>query len=252
MRTLLDSGADITIGQIVANNFRSADVFKKYKIDFCCKGGSSLKDICSEKNLDFDLIRNELEQKMMAGPSSFEPRYQDIPVDVLFRHIEQRHHAYIREHIPLILEYLNKVNKVHGRNHPELNEVMMQFINCSQELKHHMVEEESILFPAINKLAECEREGETLNRAFFFGTLSGIVGTMRNEHIIEGHRASRIAELTNNFTPPADACATFKVLYYKLEEFTNDLFTHIHLENNILFPKAIELERLYVHPSCKI
>jgi len=137
---------------------------------------------------------------------------------------------------------LNHTVPVHGANHPELAEIYNLFGCCASELTHHMIKEESILFPAIAKLALARQEG-TAMAPFFFGRLSNPIGMMESEHTAEGDRFFRIADLTNNFTPPEDACTTYRVAFQKLEEFQNDLFTHIHLENNILFPKALEMER---------
>jgi regulator of cell morphogenesis and NO signaling len=201
-----------------------------------------LADVCQERHLDLEAIERELDEKTaMTAPIS-EDEYLVMDLGLLAEHILNTHHTYVRESIPPMLAFLNKVNKVHGANHPELAEIYDLFEGCANELTHHMVKEENILFPAIKKLADALQSGAAI-APFFFGHLENPIGMMEQEHIVEGDRFFRIADLTNNFTPPNDACTTYRVAFQKLEEFQNDLFTHIHLENNILFPKALEMEK---------
>jgi regulator of cell morphogenesis and NO signaling len=235
-----------TVGQIVANNFRTAEVFKKHGIDFCCKGGRLLQDVCSEKGIDKGKIEHELQEITRSVAPLTEKAFKDMPLDELAAYIEKTHHSYVRESIPVLLAYLDKVNKVHGGRHPELNELYMQFAECAEELTQHMVKEETILFPAIKKLAIAMKAGTALSAPFFFGKLSNPISMMEREHTTEGERFARITELCNNYTPPEDACTTYRVSFLKLEEFMNNLFTHIHLENNILFPGALKAEEAMV------
>jgi len=232
-----------TIGSIVAGNYRTADVFKKYSIDFCCKGGRRLEDVCKEKNLDFSAIEQEVTEKMENTIPIAEDSYRSMELDELAAHIEQVHHKYVRDNIQVLMSYLHKINSVHGARHPELTEIFELFEGCAHELTMHMVKEETVLFPAIKKLATESRLGKTSIKPFFFGSLSNPIGMMEDEHVAEGERFFRIAELSDNFTAPADGCTTYQVAYRKLKEFQDDLFLHIHLENNILFPKAIEMEQ---------
>ena len=242
MNIIPESETQITIGKMVANNFRTAEVFRKYGIDFCCKGGRLLSDVCNEKNLDFEAIENELIEKSSTATPISEDEYHIMAPDVLVDHIVNVHHTYVRESIPPLLAFLNKINKVHSTRHPELAEIYDLFEGCAKELTHHMVKEENILFPAIKKLATSAQTGSSV-QPFFFGPLENPIGMMQQEHITEGERFFRIAELTGNFIPPEDACTTYRVAFQKLEEFQNDLFMHIHLENNILFPKSLEYEK---------
>lgn len=230
----------VTVGQLVAQNFRAAEVFKKYGIDFCCKGGKLLEDVCREKNLDITQIENELMEKFTGNIKLAEDTYNNLPIDQLAEHIQATHHKYVRESIPVLLAYLNKINQVHGGRHPELAEILEEFSQSADELMHHMIKEETILFPAVMKVAECTQNGRQVP-SFFFGPLSNPIGSMQEEHSIEGDRFARMAQLSNNFTPPEDACTTYRVAYMKLNEFADDLFTHIHLENNVLFPKVQEM-----------
>jgi regulator of cell morphogenesis and NO signaling len=231
-----------TIGSIVARNYRTADVFKKYGIDFCCKGGRLLEDVCDEKKLDFSAILEEVMEKMEKTIPIEEDIYQSLQLDELAEHIEQVHHKYVRDNVQVLLSYLHKINSVHGARHPELTEIYSLFEGCVLELTQHMVKEETILFPSIKKLAVAFRDGTTGIKPFFFGALSNPIGMMEDEHVAEGERFFRIAELSNNFTVPADGCTTYQVAFRKLKEFQEDLFQHIHLENNILFPGALKME----------
>lgn len=231
-----------TIGHIVARNYRTADVFKKYGIDFCCKGGRLLEEVCKEKNLNLATIENELIEKMAVVTPVIEDVYQSMQLDELTTHIENVHHKYVRDNITVLMGYLHKINSVHGPRHPELTEIYSLFEGCAHELTQHMVKEETVLFPAIKKLAAAFRDETTSIKPFFFGPLSNPIGMMEDEHVAEGERFFRIAELSNNFTTPPDGCTTYDVAYRKLKEFQDDLFLHIHLENNILFPGALKME----------
>lgn len=245
METILTMQSNPTVGQIVAYNFRAAEVFKKHGIDFCCKGGKLLKDVCSEKNLDQARIEDELAGKFAYSTKLQEDAYHSLPLSELVDHILATHHQYVRESIPVLLGFLDKINKVHGIRHPELADIFAEFAECADELTLHMIKEETILFPAIKKIAECNEAGKDVP-AFFFGPLSNPIKAMEQEHAIEGARFERLAQLSNNFTPPDDACTTYRVAYMKLDEFMNDLFVHIHLENNILFPRVSEIGKTMV------
>lgn len=235
-----------TIGSIVAGNYRTADVFKKYGIDFCCKGGRRLEDVCKEKNLDFLAITQEVVERMENTIPIEEDMYRSMELDELAEHIEQVHHKYVRDNVQVLLSYLHKINSVHGARHQELTEIYSLFEGCALELTQHMVKEETILFPSIKKLAVAFRDGTTGIKPFFFGALSNPIGMMEDEHVAEGERFFRIAKLSSNFTVPADGCTTYQVAFRKLKEFQDDLFQHIHLENNILFPGALKMEEAMV------
>jgi regulator of cell morphogenesis and NO signaling len=242
MKLLQEETTQNTIGQMVAQNYRTAEVFKKHGIDFCCKGGRMLADVCKEKHLDLATIEMELSEKQLQGQSFTDTEMNELGLDMLIVHIIDHHHTYVKDSIDVMLQFLAKIQKVHGQRHPELEELYYLFEGCAKELTSHMIKEEHILFPAILKLVEAKTNNNKLHQQFMFGSLQNPINMMRDEHTTEGDRFFRIAEITNNFTPPEDACTTYKVAFKKLEEFQNDLFRHIHLENNILFPKAIALE----------
>ena len=231
-----------TIGDFVAENFRTAEVFKKYHIDFCCKGGRTVEEACDKKKVSPEEIYKELEE--VANRKSEDIDFNSWPLDLLADYVEKTHHRYVEEKSAMLIPYLNKLCKVHGERHPELFEINQLFIGSAQDLAAHMKKEELILFPFIKQMVEAKKNGEPLP-APRFGTVENPVAMMKHEHEAEGERFVKIAELTNNYEFPDDACGTYQVTYRMLEDFQNDLHKHIHLENNILFPKAIAMEKTF-------
>ena len=231
-----------TIGDFVAENFRTAEVFKKYNIDFCCKGGRTVEEACDKKKVSPEEIYKELEE--VANRKSEDIDFNSWPLDLLADYVEKTHHRYVEEKSAMLIPYLNKLCKVHGERHPELFEINELFIGSAQDLAAHMKKEELILFPFIKQMVEAKKKGEALP-APRFGTVENPVAMMKHEHEAEGERFVKIAELTNNYEFPDDACGTYQVTYRMLEDFQNDLHKHIHLENNILFPKAIAMEKTF-------
>ncbi|NDP27755.1 MAG: iron-sulfur cluster repair di-iron protein [Flavobacterium sp.] len=229
------------IGELVAKDYRTASVFKKYGIDFCCQGNRTINEACEKKNIDSESVVKDLDAIIQAqGENSTD--YKSWPLDLLADYIEKKHHRYVEEKTAEILPYLDKICSVHGERHPELFEIKEHFIATAGELAKHMKKEELILFPFVRKLAKAKHEGAKVN-APQFGTIQNPIEAMMQEHTTEGDRFRKIEELSNNYTPPQDACNTYGVTLGLLKEFEQDLHLHIHLENNILFPKAIELEK---------
>jgi regulator of cell morphogenesis and NO signaling len=231
---------ELTLSQIVSKNFRAAGVFEKYSLDFCCRGNKSLSEACIEKNLNEEEILTELQNAEISSNSSF-LRTAGWGLDFLVDYIINNHHNYVRNSIPLILAHAEKVAMKHGENHPETIEIHSIFLRVSKDLKQHLMKEEEILFPFIKYLIKTEKQKLKAERPYF-GTLSNPINMMEAEHIIAGDSMSQIRKLTNNFNPPEGACTTFKAYFNELKEFEEDLHKHVHLENYILFPKAIELE----------
>ncbi len=227
------------IGEIVAADFHTAAIFEKFGLDYCCKGNRTLAKACMEAGIDPDLVIEALNQPEQAENKSID--YKEWPVDLLADYIEKKHHRYVNDTLPALRSYLEKVTEAHGNRHPELIEVLQLFIESSHELRAHMKKEEMILFPYIRKMMQTKLAGEAFS-SVPFGTVQNPISMMVHEHDMEGERFRRIAELTNEFTPPADACNTYVVMLSLLKEFKEDLHLHIHLENNILFPKSIALE----------
>jgi regulator of cell morphogenesis and NO signaling len=228
------------IGVLVAQDYRTASIFKSFGIDFCCKGNRTIKEVCETANIESALLIESLE-KVINSQENLNTDYQSWPLDLLADYIEKKHHRYVEEKTKEIQSYLNKVCQVHGVHHPELFEIKDHFNATASELLMHMKKEELILFPFVRKMVKIKNEGLKVDIPPF-GTVQNPVQMMMHEHEAEGDRFRRIAELSNNYTAPQDACNTYKVTFALLKEFENDLHLHIHLENNILFPKAIELE----------
>jgi regulator of cell morphogenesis and NO signaling len=226
--------AEQKVGSIVAGNFRTAKIFTDYGIDFCCKGGIKLSDACEKKGVDLGKITEEIEQVVKQKDES---NYQDFGMTDLVDHIVRVHHYYVETTIPTLKFYVEKIAKVHGDNHPELLEIRDEFFNTAAALTAHMKKEEFILFPYIKAMESAQKNHFPLSPAHF-GDIENPIALMEEEHETEGDRFRIISELSNKYTPPADACQTYKVAFAMLQEFESDLHTHIHLENNILFPEA--------------
>jgi regulator of cell morphogenesis and NO signaling len=232
---------DQIIGELVANDYRTASVFKKYNIDFCCQGNRTINDACEAKEIDGKLVVADLNALLQSQqPGSID--YQSWPMDLLAEYIEKKHHRYVEEKTQEIKPYLEKITRVHGGRHPELLEINEHFNATAGELAMHMKKEELIVFPFIKKMVKAKEEGTKL-AAPNFESIHFPIQAMMDEHTNEGDRFRLIEELSNNYTTPEDGCNTYKVTYALLKEFEQDLHLHIHLENNILFPRAIELEK---------
>ena len=230
-----------TIGEIVAEDYRTASVFKAFEIDFCCGGSRTISEVCGRKGILIEKLQDALDNATQQKGHG-RPDFNHWSLDLLADYIEKKHHRYVRAKVPELSSYLEKLCKVHGQNHPELFEVRKLFNASADELYSHMHKEEKILFPVIRSLAEAEIAGIKNIHLPPFGTVENPINMMRHEHDIEGERFKIIRELTNGYTPPMDACTTYRVAFAQLIEFEEDLHQHIHLENNILFPKAMQLE----------
>lgn len=231
------------VGEVVAQDYRTAAVFHSFGIDFCCKGDRSIAEACEHKHVETQSLINALE-KAVQQEDNKTPDYGALPLDVLADHIEKNHHRYVETRILEIEPFLRKIVSVHGKRHPELAEIAELFHQTAGELTTHMKKEEFMLFPFIRKMVKQKNAGEPLS-ASPFGSVENPIAMMHHEHDAEGERFDKIASLSNNYTPPADACNTYRVTFSMLKEFEEDLHLHIHLENNILFPKAIEMEKTF-------
>lgn len=232
-----------TIGEYVAQDFRTAALFSKYGIDFCCKGNRTIEEVCEKKEVTPEDLLNQITE-ILATKNDSGIDFKAWPLDLLADYIEKTHHRYVEEKIPVLLQFLDKLCKVHGASHPELFEINELFKGCAGELTQHMKKEELILFPFIKKMVKATISDELIEQPHF-GTVNNPIAMMMAEHEAEGDRFVKIATLTNNYTPPADACNTYKVTFSMLNDFEQDLHKHIHLENNILFPKAAALETTF-------
>lgn len=230
-----------TLGQIAAKDLRKAQIFKKYGLDFCCGGKKTVKEACNEKGLDVTKIEQELQQAEKV-PDSRPLPYNDWSLDFLADYIVNTHHSYVRKNLPDIKAYAEKVMRVHGNRHPELLRIHQLVEEVNAELTTHLVKEERILFPYIKGLVATKANAQSIP-ASPFGTIQNPINMMEMEHEMVGKNLAEIRELSNNYLLPENACASYSLLYRMLDEFENDLHLHIHLENNILFPKALEIEK---------
>lgn len=229
-----------TVADVVTENIKAAHIFKKHGIDFCCGGGISIKKACEKAKIDPSIL--EIELLNLDTVKDRASDYNSWKLDFLTDHIINVHHGYVEESSPMLLQYSQRVNHVHGHHYIELAEIEALVKQVVQELAAHMKKEELILFPFIKKLVAAERENSEVP-AIHFGTVENPIKMMEAEHEEAGAVMRKIAELSNNYNPPQGACNTYRAFYAKLEEFEQDLHQHVHLENNILFPKAMALEK---------
>ena len=231
-----------SVGEIVKLDFRAADVFSSYGIDFCCGGKISVAEACATAKTDESIVISALENLKNKNGSAVHD-FDSWNIGFLSDYIQNTHHQYVSKVIPQILPLAQKVADVHGEHHPEVIVINELFNDLADELLSHMQKEEQILFPYIKKLVAEESAGQC-NDPACFGTVMGPISVMEQEHENAGVILKDLSRLSNGYQVPEDACNTFRVLYGKLKEFEDDLHCHIHLENNILFPKAIEMEQL--------
>ncbi len=222
----------LTVGEIVAKDFRAASVFKDAGIDFCCGGKKGFGETCSEKGIDDALLKEKL-LALDSVPNSTTYNYIDWEPGFLSDFIMNTHHKYVLKTLPELVHYTSKISEVHGERHPELKEAAELFSQINRELLQHLRNEEEVLFPAIRKFSETgsQQPGEII--------LSEIA-RLSKEHEFAGGAMDRINVITHGYQVPADGCNTYHVTFKLLEQFEDDLHIHVHLENNILFPKLLK------------
>ncbi len=233
--------AEETLGSIATKDLRKADVFKKYGLDFCCGGKKTVREACEEKGIDVTKIEQELQNASKEYTTRPLP-YTDWSLDFLADYIVNTHHSYVKQTLPDLSAYAKKVKEVHMAQHPELVRLHELVEEVKEEMSSHMVKEEQVLFPYIKKL-QAKTNGQAPEQAAVLGSVQNPINMMEMEHELVGKNMEELRSITNDYTLPADGCASYSLLYKMLEEFENDLHLHIHLENNILFPKAIALEK---------
>lgn len=215
-------------------------------VDYCCGGGKSLHEACLHADAPAEEILKRLEKSKRDGPN--ESIWISAPLGDLTRHIREKHHQYVRETIARVRPLLEKVKVKHGKNHQEIAEIERLFLEVGREMTMHMQKEEQILFPYIDALERSVYGDGTLEPPFF-QTVRNPVHMMMKEHDAAGELVKQIRTASAEYTPPPDACASYGVLYQDLREFEADLHEHVHLENNILFPRAVEMEAAVVWPG---
>ncbi|HUQ97316.1 MAG TPA: iron-sulfur cluster repair di-iron protein, partial [Chitinophagaceae bacterium] len=235
-----------TVGELAATDIRKADVFKKYGIDFCCGGKKTLAQACEELRLDQAVVEAELNNssnQLATGPAFDFNRWAP---DFLTDYIYNQHHVYYYEESPVIADLLQKVVARHGAHFPELYKVVDLYAQLQQELQTHFAKEERVLFPFIKALVKAKNEKDTSALAAY-PSINEPVHMMEAEHEAAGELLEQIRNVTNEFVPPAGSCSSFQLLYKKLHDLETDLHQHIHLENNLLFPKALKMEKELRH-----
>jgi len=231
-----------TLSQIVTENFLAAPVFEKYGLDYCCKGKRQLQKVCTENGISAEGLISELGQAMASDVPSRE--FNNMSLTELAEYIVRVHHTYVKIQMPQILGYIQRVATKHGDSFPYMREVYTLFFELKEEMDQHMIKEEKILFPRI-KLLELQAAGDQ-QRTF----IQSPVEVMEAEHDHAGTTMERIRKLTSDYTAPQQACTTFRLALDSLEAFEKDLHLHVHLENNILFPRALEL--FNEAPACSL
>lgn len=227
------------IGDIVSENYNAAAVFQEFGIDFCCGGGIQLKEACEKYGVQLSDVSDRLEKLASSNQRSGD-NYAAWTPSFLIDYIVNTHHNFIREKSSEIQAYAAKVARVHGHNYPENIEIYNIFEELVKELLDHIEEEESAVFPLIKTVAAKRDRGETITKEEYT-ELRKELDQMESEHEHAGRLMAGIRELSHKFTPPAEACATYRILYQNLEGFEADLHKHVHLENNILFQKMEKL-----------
>ena len=218
-------------------------IFEKLGIDYCCGGSQSLADACATAGVAVDEVLGTLNTTAGSGESSGDREWQTTSQAELIAHIVDKHHAFTRAELARLETLLAKVCGVHGQNHPELFHIQHRFRKLRGDLDPHMLKEENVLFPYIIRMEEATVENQTLP-APPFGTVRNPVRVMMAEHDAAGYLLRAMREASSDYTAPADACISFQTLYKALTDLETDLHQHIHLENNILFPRAAEMEDL--------
>jgi len=228
-----------TIGEIVAADFRTARVFENNGIDFCCGGKITLRAVCEEKGLDLARISSELEA-MQDEPAERSQNYSSWALPFLADYIVNTHHLYLKENDEQIAAYSRKIADVHGAHHPEVIRIAAIFDKIASDMADHLKEEEEVFFPAIKRVDAARISGNTPDEKDR-ETIRVSLVRLHREHEEIGDAVHTIRHLSKDYAIPGGVCTTFMLTYRKLKEFEDDLHKHVHLENNILFPKAAEL-----------
>ena len=230
-----------TVGSVAAKDYRKAEIFKKLGIDFCCNGNRTLKEASEEAGISEEELRIQLEQGDMAVSKTVSQDFNKWELDFITDYIINTHHSYIKENVSIINELMHKVANHHGGNHPELPKLEINIQRFLEDMMSHMKKEEAGLFPKIKQLV-ANRNNPGQRVSIPAGFVKEAVKKMQTEHEVAGEDLQFFHKITNNYLLPEDACNSYNLLFEKMKEFEDDLIQHIHLENNILFPKAIKLD----------
>jgi len=227
-----------TVRDLVLDNPAAARVFERLGIDYCCGGSQTLAEACKAANRSTEEVSAAL-QKLDSAPS--ERDWRNASLTELAQHIVDKHHAFTQAELTRLAGLISKVVAAHGGNHPELAQVQTIFTGLSEELRSHMEREERLLFPYIAEMEEAARVKRRPSECMF-GTVQNPEAAMIMEHEAAGQMFERMREITKGYMVPPDGCASYHALYQALPALAADMHQHIHLENNILFPRSVELE----------
>jgi len=234
-----------TVRELALENPAATRVFEKLGIDYCCGGNQSLDQACRAANLPIDQVLNSLAVAESAAQATQANRdWQRESLSDVIAHITSTHHAYTRTEIARLGPLFDKVCAVHGKNHPELLEVRASFRGLAQELTMHMMKEEMVLFPYIVAMEQAVIHREPVSSSPF-GSVKNPINMMEHEHDSAGNALRAMRHASTGYAAPTDACVSYQTLYKALADFEADLHQHIHLENNILFPRAIAMEQVH-------
>ena len=230
-----------TVREIAIQNPATVRVFESLGIDYCCGGKRPLEEACLRANLSLERVLTLLSSAKNTQSEPADRSWTAAPLDELATYIVDKHHKFIRAEVPRLQDLARKVVSKHAGAHPELTSVEELFSAMADELFAHLMKEERILFPALRQLEAAASTGAPAPIACF-DTVQAPIARMLADHDDAAELTSQIRKLSSDYQPPADACPSYRGLYHGLEEFERDLHRHVHLENNILFPRAIELE----------
>lgn len=231
---------ETTVREIALEHPASIRVFEKFGIDYCCGGRKPLAQACAERSLETKTVLEAIESAAQTNNSAA-PEWATAPLEAICKHIVSAHHEYIRNELPRLRMFAQKVVSRHGDHRSELPQIQHLVEAVGEELLQHLQKEELMLFPYITNL-ERSLANDGPRSLGCFGTVRNPIHVMMAEHDAAGEALAQIRALSSDFTPPEGACPTFRGFYQALSEFEHDLHQHVHLENNILFPRAIELE----------
>ena len=230
---------EMTVGELALEIPAATRVFEKMGIDYCCGGNRSLADACARAGVEFKDVQIQL--TLAAHALADGPNFQTTTLENLINHIVIKHHTFTRREIARLNALLDKVCMTHGENHPELLEIYVLFRELGADLETHMTKEERVLFPYVIRMEAAAKQQVPLFRPPF-GTVANPVRMMMLEHDRAGELLKEIRTLSSDYVPPFDGCVSYQALYTALAALEKDLHQHIHLENNILFPRAVEME----------
>lgn len=227
------------LSDVINLNVRAISVFDKYNFDYCFNGNKSIRDVCKEKNVNPRILIDEL--KNVSDDFQVD-KFADWRLDFLIEYILNNHHQYIHKMIPVISDLVRKISDELGEKYSDIISIARTFSVVYKDLKQHMLKEEQILFPYIKQLVSLKDSGNKSEKPYF-GMIENPIGMMNSDHKNALDEFYNLQKITNNFTSPENANDTVTILFNKLKDFGKDLHLHIHLENNILFPKSIALEK---------